>query len=79
MRVLEKAHGEGQNLASSLNIAVFNLGNAMGAYVAGLVITHQLGLNIVPWVAAILTVIGLVIAIWSLFLDKRPVKVQAIA
>lgn len=79
MRVLEKAHGEGQNLASSLNIAAFNLGNAMGAYVGGLVITHQFGLNAVPWVAAILTVIGLVIAVWSLLLDKRPVKVQAIA
>lgn len=74
MRVLEKAHGEGQNLASSLNIAAFNLGNAMGAWVGGLVITHQLGLNAVPWVAAILTVIGLVIAIWSLWLDKRPMK-----
>ncbi len=79
MRVLEKAHGEGQNLASSLNIAAFNLGNAMGAYVGGLVITHQLGLNAVPWVAAILTVIGLVIAVWSLLLDKRHSKIQAIA
>lgn len=79
MRVLEKAHGEGQNLASSLNIAAFNLGNAMGAYVGGLVITHQFGLNAVPWVAAILTVIGLVIAVWSLLLDKRPSKIQVIA
>jgi DHA1 family inner membrane transport protein len=78
MRVLEKAHGEGQNLASSLNIAAFNLGNAMGAYVGGLVITHQLGLNAVPWVAAILTVIGLVIAVWSLLLDMRPAKIPVI-
>ncbi len=74
MRVLEKAHGEGQNLASSLNIAAFNLGNAMGAWVGGLVITHQLGLNAVPWVAAILTVFGFVVAVWSLLLDKRPAK-----
>lgn len=78
MRVLEKAHGEGQNLTSSLNIAAFNLGNAMGAYLGGLVITYQLGLNAVPWVAAILTVIGLVIAVWSLLLDKCPVKIPVI-
>ncbi|AXI02472.1 MFS transporter [Aquirhabdus parva] len=76
MRVLEKAHGEGQNLASSLNIAAFNLGNAMGAWVGGLVITHQLGLNAVPWVAALLTVFGFIVAVWSLLLDKRPVKTQ---
>ncbi|MBJ7417411.1 MAG: MFS transporter, partial [Niveispirillum sp.] len=35
MRVLEKAEGAGQGLASSLNIAAFNLGNALGAWVGG--------------------------------------------
>ena len=33
--VLDKAAGAGQNLASSLNIAAFNLGNALGAWVGG--------------------------------------------
>ena len=32
MCVLEKAAGAGQSLASSLNIAAFNLGNALGAW-----------------------------------------------
>ena len=35
LRVLEKAAGAGQSLASSLNIAAFNLGNALGAWVGG--------------------------------------------
>ncbi len=32
LRVLQAAEGAGQNLASSLNIAAFNLGNALGAW-----------------------------------------------
>ena len=35
LRVLEKAGPAGQNLASSLNIAAFNLGNALGAWAGG--------------------------------------------
>jgi len=69
MRVLEKAAGAGQNLASSLNIAAFNLGNAMGAWIGGVVISHGLGLGAVPWVAALVTVIGFLIALISLYLD----------
>ncbi len=40
LRVLEKAGAAGQNLASSLNIAAFNLGNALGAWAGGLTIDH---------------------------------------
>ncbi len=45
LRVLEKASGADQNLASSLNIAAFNLGNALGAWVGGVVIDHGPGLR----------------------------------
>ena len=38
MWVLEKADGAGQSLASSFNIAAFNLGNALGAWAGGVVI-----------------------------------------
>jgi hypothetical protein len=38
MRVLQQAGEAGANLASSLNIAAFNLGNALGAWVGGWVI-----------------------------------------
>ncbi len=54
MWVLEKAKGVGQSLASSLNIAAFNLGNALGAWAGGAVIDHGPGLGAVPMVAALM-------------------------
>ncbi|KQM78427.1 MFS transporter [Xylophilus sp. Leaf220] len=71
MRVLEKAAGAGQNLASSLNIAAFNLGNALGAATGGLVIDHGPGLGALGWVAALLTAGGLALAVVSAGLDRR--------
>jgi len=71
LRVLEKASGAGQNLASSLNIAAFNLGNALGAWVGGVVIERGPGLGALGWVAALLTLVGLAIALWSRALDRR--------
>ncbi|MGJ7615227.1 MULTISPECIES: MFS transporter [unclassified Variovorax] len=71
LRVLEKASGAGQNLASSLNIAAFNLGNALGAWVGGVVIDHGPGLRALGWVAALLTLVGLAIALWSRSLERR--------
>ncbi|APR79468.1 Putative drug efflux protein [Minicystis rosea] len=71
LRVLEKAAGAGQNLASSLNIAAFNLGNALGAWVGGVVIERGPGLVALGWAAAILTAIGLALAFWSRALDTR--------
>ncbi|UUZ69620.1 MFS transporter [Polaromonas sp. P2-4] len=71
LRVLEQAAGAGQNLASSLNIAAFNLGNALGAWVGGVVIAHGPGLGALGWVAALLTLLGLAIALWSRALDTR--------
>ncbi|MBS0452387.1 MAG: MFS transporter [Proteobacteria bacterium] len=71
MRVLDKAAGAGQNLASSLNIAAFNLGNALGAWAGGAAISQGPGLTSLGWVAALLTVVGLGIALWSRALDRR--------
>ncbi|WP_424812947.1 MFS transporter [Roseococcus sp. YIM B11640] len=73
LRVLEKAGPEGQNLASSLNIAAFNLGNALGAWVGGLTIDHGPGLAALPLAAAGLTGAGLVLAAISLRMDRRRV------
>ena len=71
LRVLEKAGGAGQSLASSLNIAAFNLGNALGAWTGGLVIDHGPGLSALTWVAALITLTGLAAALWSVRLDRR--------
>ncbi|AZR22411.1 MFS transporter [Xanthomonas vasicola] len=70
LRVLEHARGAGQNLASSLNIAAFNLGNALGAWLGGVVIATQAGLVATPWVAALLSAVGLGLALWSVQLQR---------
>jgi MFS transporter, DHA1 family, inner membrane transport protein len=70
LRVLEQAGTAGQSLASSLNIAAFNLGNALGAWIGGVTIDHGPGLAALPLVAAAVSTLGLGIALWSLRLDR---------
>jgi DHA1 family inner membrane transport protein len=75
LRVLQKAEGAGQSLASSFNIAAFNLGNALGAWLGGVVIVRGPGLGAVTWVAALVTLGGLAIVWWSVRRDvARPVR-----
>jgi MFS transporter, DHA1 family, inner membrane transport protein len=47
------------NLVSTLNIGAFNLGNALGAWIGGLVISQGLGLTSVPLAAAVLAGLAL--------------------
>lgn len=51
------------NLISTLNIAAFNLGNALGAWVGGVTIAQGLGLTAVPLAAALLALVGLVLCL----------------
>jgi DHA1 family inner membrane transport protein len=74
MWVLEKSQGAGQSLASSFNIAAFNLGNAIGAWLGGAVIDHGPGLAGVTWVAALLPLAGFGVAVWAL----RTTRAQAV-
>ncbi|BBI32303.1 MFS transporter [Cohnella abietis] len=48
-------------LASTSNHSALNFGNAGGAFLGGLVITH-LGLPALPWVGALLSLIGMLLA-----------------
>jgi DHA1 family inner membrane transport protein len=77
LRVLEQAGTAGQSLASSLNIAAFNLGNALGAWIGGLTIDHGPGLAALPLVAAAVSTLGLGIALWSLRRDRTLVTRSA--
>ena len=63
MWVLSKADGAGATLASSFNIAAFNLGNALGAWVGGVVIAHGPGLGALTWVATLLPLAAVGIAL----------------
>jgi DHA1 family inner membrane transport protein len=78
MWVLEKAEGAGQSLASSFNIAAFNLGNAIGAWLGGAVIDHG-GLASVPWVAALAPLAAFLVALYAIRFDRARAPVPAAA
>ncbi|MDZ5454410.1 MFS transporter [Labrys sp. ZIDIC5] len=70
---LAKAHRPAAvDVASALNIAAFNLGIALGAWVGGLVVASPLGLGLTPLVGAALVAIALVLTLWSAALDRQP-------
>jgi DHA1 family inner membrane transport protein len=69
MWVLSNAEGVGRSLASSFNIAAFNLGNAIGAWVGGVVIDHGLGLSFVPLVAAAFPAAAVLVALLNVNLS----------
>lgn len=75
--VLQKAEGAGQSLASSFNIAAFNLGNALGAWLGGLVIADGAGLPYLPLAAASFPLLALGALAWGLSLENRQIPAAA--
>ncbi|MEV7602810.1 MFS transporter [Kitasatospora sp. NPDC089797] len=69
-RVLDQAHGA-PTLASAVNIGAFNLGNALAAWLGGIVISAGLGYTAPNWVGALLAAAALVLALWSAALERR--------
>jgi MFS transporter, DHA1 family, inner membrane transport protein len=63
MSMLNAAQGLPMTLVSSLNIAAFNLGNAFGAWLGGVVISHYISVTYLPWVAAIVVVLSIMLAL----------------
>ena len=59
------------DVASAMNIAAFNLGIALGAWIGGLVVESRLGLQSTPWVGAILVAGALLLTLRSAALDRR--------
>ncbi|MGF1887899.1 MFS transporter [Photobacterium profundum] len=51
--------GEGQELAATANISAFNLANAFGGFLGGMVLDSQLGAGMIPFAAIIVPIIGL--------------------
>jgi predicted MFS family arabinose efflux permease len=55
-----------EDVASSLNIAAFNIGVALGAYIGGLAVDHAaLGLSATPWMGAVIVLSGAVMTVYS--------------
>ncbi|MDG5806998.1 MFS transporter [Streptomyces ossamyceticus] len=69
-RVLDQAQGA-PTLASAVNIGAFNLGNALAAWLGGLVIDAGFGYTAPNWVGAALAVSALVLAFLSAALERK--------
>lgn len=78
MWVLEKAEGAGQGLASSFNIAAFNLGNAIGAWLGGAVIDHGPGLSAVIWIAGLVPIAAFAVAFAAQRMEHRRTTRKAV-
>ena len=73
LAVLKQAGAAGQRLASSLNIAAFNLANALGASLGALMIGLGDPLSAIPVVASGVTLLGLALAVGGGILQRRKV------
>jgi MFS transporter, DHA1 family, inner membrane transport protein len=70
MRLMEVA-GEAQSLGAALNHSSFNLANALGAWLGGIVLAAGLGLTAPMVVAVVLSLAGMGIFLASLALERR--------
>jgi DHA1 family inner membrane transport protein len=70
MRLMNVA-GEAQTLGAALNHSAFNMANALGAWLGGLVLAAGWGLTAPMWVAVGLTLSGMAIFAASLALERR--------
>ncbi|MDQ1012912.1 DHA1 family inner membrane transport protein [Streptomyces sp. V4I23] len=64
-------------LASAANIGAFNLGNALAAWLGGIVIAGGLGYTSPNWVGALLSGTALLLAFLAAYLNKRTRTAQA--
>ncbi|MGI4828618.1 MAG: MFS transporter [Janthinobacterium lividum] len=68
-RVVEKANGA--NLAATLNQSAFNLGNALGASLGGLLLTRGVGYGTLPTVAGAVAAVTVLVGCLTLFVEQR--------
>lgn len=78
MRVVETAD-EAPNLAATLNQGAFNVGNASGAWIGGAALSWGVSYQYLPYVGSALAVVGLLVALWSLLLDRKARRERLLA
>ncbi|AQX80717.1 arabinose ABC transporter permease [Plantibacter flavus] len=66
--------GDSQSLAAALNHSALNIGNALGAFLGGVVIAGGLGYLAPVWTGVVLTVIGLGIVVTSFSVERRQLR-----
>lgn len=69
-RLIRISH-EARLLGAAINHSAFNVGNALGAWLGGLVIAGGLGYLSPGWVGALLAVLGFALALLSMAVERR--------
>ncbi|OCH17472.1 MFS transporter [Aliivibrio sp. 1S165] len=67
--------GEGQELAATANISAFNLANAFGGFLGGMVLDSQLGASMIPFAAVVVPIIGLLFIAKANRKELSPIQV----
>ena len=68
--IIDQAH-EAPNMGSTLNQSAFNLGNAGGAWIGGLVVGSGVNLAELPWTGAAVAMLTLLTALFYIYLQRR--------
>ena len=58
------------NLAATLNIGAFNIGNALGAWLGGMTLSRHIHLDGLPWLAAMMTLAAIGVTFVAMRLDS---------
>ena len=66
--------GDAQGLAAALNHSAFNIANALGPWLGGLVIAGGYGLTATGWVGCGLALGGLVICAVAMMVERSGIK-----
>ena len=76
-RIVEQAKGA-PNLASTLNQGAFNLGNALGASLGGIMLTEGIGYRYLSWGSAAVACVALLVALVALRVERIENKNQMV-
>jgi len=71
VQIAERSSPGTVDVASALNVAAFNIGIAIGAWIGGKVVISSLGLSATPWIGAIFLAAAIVLTVVSHRLAKR--------
>ncbi|KEQ23579.1 MFS transporter [Paenibacillus tyrfis] len=66
-----------KDVASAVNIAAFNAGIAIGAYLGG-VVTDSMGLIHTTWIGAVMVLAAVLLTGWSIALERKGEPVRAV-
>jgi MFS transporter, DHA1 family, inner membrane transport protein len=73
VKLAEKYVPSAVDVASALNIAAFNVGIAIGAFVGGLIV-DSIGLIHTPWIGGVMVLGAILLTLWSSAMERRSVK-----